>query len=106
MVSPPERLITRYTVARGLLREELADGVDGRLALDGGDGFEEGDFLGADLYAVAGLAAVGDAPFFHHRFEPLVLQGGAGGVVVEKAHLADHRSADELIDGRVLRASF
>jgi hypothetical protein len=47
------------------LREEPLDRVHGRLALDRRDAFEQGDFLRADLDAVAGLAAVGDAALFH-----------------------------------------
>src|SRR5688500_6618902 len=50
------------------LREELPDRVDRLLPLDGGDGLQQGDVLWADLDAVAGLAAVGDAPFAHEDF--------------------------------------
>src|SRR5205814_323067 len=79
-----------------LLREESLDGVDGGLALDGGDGFQQGNVFGADLDAVAGLGAVGDAAFVHQRVEAIVFQGGAGGMIVEEAHLADDGGADEL----------
>jgi len=80
--------------------------VDRCLPLDGGDGFEEGDVLGADFHAVAGLTAVGNAAFFHHHFQPLFLQRLAGGVIVEEAHLADDGGADVLVGRRVLRARF
>src|SRR6185503_14075351 len=86
------------------LREEPLDRLHRRLALHGGDALQQGDFLRADFDAVAGLAAVGDAAFFHQDVEALGLQGLADRVVVEQAGLADDGGADELVGGRVLRA--
>src|SRR5688500_21657 len=86
--------------------EETLDRVDRRFALDGGDGFEEGDVLGADFDAVARFGAVGNAAFLHHDVEAFALEGLADRVVVEEAHLTDDGGADELVGRGVLRAGF
>src|SRR5690606_37994715 len=78
--------------------EELGDGVEGGGAAHGADGFGEGDVLGADLDAVLGVAAVGDAAGAHEGFEAFICEAFAGLVEVEEAGLADGGSADE---GRV-----
>ena len=75
-----------------------------RLPLHGGDGFQQGDVFGADFDAVAGFAAVADAALLHQRFQTLVLQSSADGVIVEEARLTDDGSADEFIGRGVLRA--
>lgn len=74
--------------------------------MHGGDGFEEGYLLGADLYAVTGLAAVGQTASAHEDFEAFVASVGASGVGIEESHLADDGGADEVVCWGVLRAGF
>src|SRR3954468_4600265 len=91
------KIANRKSQTPSLSAEESLDGIHRRLPLHAGARFEKWNVFRAELNAVAGLAAVGDATFAHERFQPLLFEGCAGGMFIEEAHLADHGRADEFI---------
>ena len=88
------------------LREELADGVRSGGAAGPADGGGEGEFLGADLDAILGVAAVGDAAFAHDGFEAVVGVDLAGGMEVEVLDLGEDLGSDEGVVEGELGAGF
>ena len=85
-------------MAFGLSGEEVFDLLDEDVSAHVGDGFCEGELLGAGLDAVLGEAALLDAAVAGEGAEALFLEDGAGGVHVEELGLGDGGGADEAGD--------
>ena len=75
--------------------EEVFDLLDDDVAADVGDGFDEGELLGAGGDAVLGHAAFLDAAIAGEGAEALFFEDLAGGVHVEELDLGDGGCADE-----------
>src|ERR1700677_549094 len=93
----PIRLSLRWGThfVTGLAGEEVFDLLDEDVAAHVGDGFGEGELLGAGLDAVLREAARLDAAVAGEGAETLFLEDGAGGVGVEELVLGDGCGSDE-----------